>query len=103
MIAIVASILLVGVPFMVQAAQITANPNPKRSTIDIINDPVAENTASPFVNAGTLIIDFLNTGALNNAGTFDQRWHHADQHWHTGPTSARSIALVPGRASNVPA
>src|SRR5882762_3666275 len=67
MIALAASIILIGAPLLVQATQITPNPNPVGSTLDIINDPFAVNTANPFVNAGTLTIDSLST--LTNFGT----------------------------------
>jgi hypothetical protein len=54
-IAITVGIILTGVPLMVQAGQITPNPNPAGSTIDIINDPFAVNNANQFVNAGSIL------------------------------------------------
>src|SRR6267143_4014594 len=73
MIALAASIILTGAPLLVQAAQITPNPNPVGSTLDIINDPFAVNNDNQFTNAGTININsssaLINTGTLNNAGT----------------------------------
>lgn len=76
-------------PLLVQADQITPNPNPAGSTIDIINDPFAVNNDNPYSNGGTINIDASSTltnsvgallsnidptthndgGTLNNAGT----------------------------------
>src|ERR1700704_3101737 len=67
MIAVLASLLLASAPLLVEAAQITPNPNPAGSTIDIINDPFAANNANPFVNAGTINIQSAST--LTNSGT----------------------------------
>src|SRR6266850_2592797 len=95
MIAVAVSIILTGAPHMMQAAQITPNPNPAGSTIDIINDPFSVNNENPYSNGGTINIDsrstltnavgatlnnydllgtgrfstLTNAGTLNNAGT----------------------------------
>src|SRR6267143_1126961 len=61
MIALAASIILTGAPLLVQAAQITPNPNPAGSTLDIINDPFAVNNATPYSNGGTINIDASST------------------------------------------
>jgi len=87
-IALAVSLLLTGVPLLVQAAQIMPNPNPAGSTLDIINDPSAVNNDNPYYNGGTINIDAHSTltntvgatlnnypqtippgGTLNNAGT----------------------------------
>ena len=64
---LVTSILLLGVPCLGQATQITPNPNPSGSTIDIINDPFAFNNLNPYVNNG--IINIGSTSALTNSGS----------------------------------
>jgi hypothetical protein len=51
----------------VQAAQITPNPNPSGSTIDIINDPFAVNNETPYSNGGTINID-TNSTLTNSVG-----------------------------------
>jgi PEP-CTERM motif len=84
------SIILTATPVIVQATQITPNPNPEGSTIDIINDLAAFNNEDPFSNGGIINIDSGSTltnefgatlnnyendssnccgGTLNNAGT----------------------------------
>jgi hypothetical protein len=55
-------------PLLVEAAQIVPNPNPIGSTIDIIGDSSAVNTADPFTNLGTVNVDSLST--LTNSGTW---------------------------------
>ena len=73
--AVAVSMLLIGVPLLVQAAQITPTPNPAGSTIDIVNDPFAFNMETSYVNSGALNISqgstlTNNTGATlsNNGG-----------------------------------
>ena len=61
MIAVAVSIILTGAPHMMQAAQITPNPNPAGSTIDIINDPFSVNNENPYSNGGTINIDSRST------------------------------------------
>ena len=76
-------VLLTGLPLTSEAVQISPNPNPAGSTIDIINDPNAFNNVA-FINEGTINIDATSTltnlaGAglriagdahINNRGTF---------------------------------
>jgi hypothetical protein len=54
---IVVTIIVTAMPFTVQAIQITPNPNPDGSTIEIINDLSAVNLENPFINEGTINID----------------------------------------------
>ena len=89
-ISVVASLILIGAPLLLQAAQISPNPNPAGSTLDIINDPFAVNNANPYNNGGTINIDAASTltnsvgaslhnfdlttnvgGTLNNTGTLN--------------------------------
>jgi hypothetical protein len=97
LLAIVAGTVLASVPLYLEAAQITPNPNPTGSTIDIINDPFAVNNANPYFNAGTINVDssstltnnahllnnafanlnntgtLTNTGTVTNSGTLDNQ------------------------------
>jgi len=106
MIALMAGLLLASAPLLVQAAQITPNPNPVSSTIDIVNDPFAVNNDNPFTNAGTININSSSTltnsvgaaltngedevnsddvrATLNNAGRLD----------NYGVLSARNLASL---------
>jgi hypothetical protein len=77
---VLAAIALASSPLLVQASQITPNPNPSGSTIDIINDLFAVNTANPFENAGTLNIDSFST--LNNSGTLTNDGGGNLTNWH---------------------
>lgn len=85
LLSVAASVMLAGASHLVEAAQLTPNPNPPGSTI---NDPSAVNNDNPYYNGGTITIDSRSTqtnsvggapnnsdpttfagGMLNNAGT----------------------------------
>ena len=66
---VLAAIAFASTSLLVQAAQITPNPNPSGSTLDISNDPFAVNAANPFTNTGTINIDLLSTLTNQTAGT----------------------------------